>query len=72
MKRITKIRIPATDSCDYFDHLHCPFQFVRGHCGLFKTTLILHDTPIKHYHEKAKQCLKMFPNGAVFELEEKK
>ena len=70
MKRITKIRIPATDSCDYFGH--CLFQFIEGHCELFKTELIFRDTTIKHYHEKAKQCLKMYPNGAVFELKEKK
>ena len=72
MKRITKIRIPATDSCNYFDNQCCSFEFMGGYCGLFHTNLIIHDTPEGHYHEKTKQCLQMFPNGTVFVEKKKK
>ena len=64
MKRITEIRIPKGENCG-----ECKFSdWKRGYdfCGLFDEKLGLRGS------FRCFGCLKMFPDGAVFELKEKK
>ena len=68
MKRITKIRIPKGEHCG-----KCKFN-VNNVCQLYKQSLwrsaeIIHkNTPERNI----RYCKKFYPNGAVFELKEKK
>lgn len=67
MKRITKIRIPKGQycgKCRFYQLLHDS----TDECGLTAEDLITD----AFYTFRSPSCLKMFPNGAVFELKEKK
>ena len=68
MKRITKIRIPKGKKCG-----KCIALWQSAWCNLFEDEVgetYSHREGYKFF--RCDDCLKMFPNGAVFELKEKK
>lgn len=69
MRKITSIRIPKGKQCK-----ECIFcDDVMLSCWLSHTQLFVGDA-LEAYHdcERNEYCLKKYPNGAVFELKEKK
>ena len=61
MKRITKIRIPKGNKCGKCRFLM--WRWDKDECSLF---------PEITAYFRCSDCLKMFPNGAVFVEKEKK
>lgn len=67
MKRITKIRIPKGKYCEK----KCIAYDSPLYCRLFEEYLDMDYKTVWNYF-RCRNCLKMFPDGAVFELKEKK